>query len=72
LQDAAFLLLKELRELERNPMASKGSPLHAQQVKLVDQAQRLFGETKEHLFESKSAEEHLKLLRYTMICQNIL
>jgi hypothetical protein len=41
LQDAAFLLLKELRELERNPMASKGSPLHSQQVKLVDQAQRL-------------------------------
>ncbi|CAM0882021.1 unnamed protein product [Alopecurus aequalis] len=63
LQDAAFLLLKESRELERNPMASKGSPLHGSQVRLVEQAHRLFAETKEHLFESKSAEEHAKLLR---------
>ncbi|VAH62504.1 unnamed protein product [Triticum turgidum subsp. durum] len=63
LQDAGFLLLKESRELERNPMASKGSPLHGPQVRLVEQAHRLFAETKEHLFESKSAEEHAKLLR---------
>uniref|UniRef100_A0ACD5W1V2 Uncharacterized protein n=1 Tax=Avena sativa TaxID=4498 RepID=A0ACD5W1V2_AVESA len=63
LQDAAFLLLKESRELEKNPMASKGSPLHGPQVRLVEQAHRLFAETKEHLFESKSAEEHAKLLR---------
>ncbi|KAI4999587.1 hypothetical protein ZWY2020_004176 [Hordeum vulgare] len=63
LQDAGFLLLKESRELERSPMASKGSPLHGPQVRLVEQAHRLFAETKEHLFESKSAEEHAKLLR---------
>ncbi|KAM0858443.1 hypothetical protein ACQ4PT_047830 [Festuca glaucescens] len=62
LQDAAFLLLKESRELEKNPVASKGS-IHVPQVRLIDQAYRLFAETKEHLFESKSAEEHAKLLR---------
>uniref|UniRef100_A0A0D3ES82 Protein VACUOLELESS1 n=1 Tax=Oryza barthii TaxID=65489 RepID=A0A0D3ES82_9ORYZ len=63
LQDAAFLLLKESRELERNPMASKGSPLHGPQVRLIEQAHRLFAETKEHVFESKASEEHAKLLR---------
>ncbi|RLM92748.1 hypothetical protein C2845_PM08G21410 [Panicum miliaceum] len=63
LQDAAFLLLKESRELEKNPMASKGSPLHGPQVRLIEQAHRLFAETKEHVFESKASEEHAKLLR---------
>ncbi|KAL5220130.1 hypothetical protein ABZP36_024843 [Zizania latifolia] len=63
LQDAAFLLLKESRELERNPMASKGSPLHGLQIRLIEQAHRLFAETKEHIFESKASEEHAKLLR---------
>jgi len=63
LQDAAFLLLKESRELDKNPMASKGSPLHGPQVRLIEQAHRLFAETKEHVFESKASEEHAKLLR---------
>ncbi|KAJ1284684.1 hypothetical protein BS78_03G223800 [Paspalum vaginatum] len=63
LQDAAFLLLKESRELEKNPMASKGSSLHGPQVRLIEQAHRLFAETKEHVFESKASEEHAKLLR---------
>lgn len=62
LQDVAFLLLKESRELEKNPVASKGS--HVPQVRLIEQAYRLFVETKEHPFESKSSEEHAKLLRY--------
>lgn len=62
LQDAAFLLLKESRELEKNPMASKGS--HLQHVRPIEQAHRLFAETKEHVFESKASEEHAKLLRY--------
>jgi vacuolar protein sorting-associated protein 16 len=66
LQDAAFLLLKESRELERNPMASKGSPLHGPQVRLIEQSHRLFAETKEHVFESKASEEHAKLLRYAV------
>ncbi|TVU02482.1 hypothetical protein EJB05_52035, partial [Eragrostis curvula] len=63
LQDAAFLLLKESRELEKNAMASKGSPLHGPQIRLIEQAHRLFAETKEHVFESKASEEHAKLLR---------
>ena len=60
----AFLLWKESWELGRNPMASKGSPLHGPRVKLTEKAQDLFAETKEHTFESKAAEEHAKLLRY--------
>lgn len=63
LQDVAFLLLKESWELEKNPMASKGSPLHGPRIRLIEQTQKLFADTKEHLFESKAAEEHAKLLR---------
>ncbi|CAI8596482.1 unnamed protein product [Vicia faba] len=63
LQDVAFLLWKESWELEKNPMASKGSPLHGPRIKLIEKAQNLFAETKEHTFESKAAEEHAKLLR---------
>lgn len=44
-------------------MASKGSPLHGPRIKLIEKAQSLFAETKEHNFESKAAEEHAKLLR---------
>lgn len=47
-------------------MASKGS-LHGPQVRLIEQAHRLFAETKEHVFESKASEEHAKLLRYLTI-----
>lgn len=43
-------------------MASKGS--HVPQVRLIEQAHKLFMETKDHVFESKSSEEHAKLLRY--------
>uniref|UniRef100_A0A5B7BBB9 Protein VACUOLELESS1 n=1 Tax=Davidia involucrata TaxID=16924 RepID=A0A5B7BBB9_DAVIN len=63
LQDVAFLLWKESWELAKNPMASKGSPLHGPRIKLIEKAQGLFSETKEHTFESKAAEEHAKLLR---------
>lgn len=63
LQDVAFLLWKESWELGKNPMASKGSPLHGPQIKIIEKAQSLFSETKEHTFESKAAEEHAKLIR---------
>ncbi|KAH0652067.1 hypothetical protein KY285_032119 [Solanum tuberosum] len=63
LQDVAFLLWKESWELSKNPMASKGSPLHGPRIKLIEKAQHLFVETKEYVFESKAAEEHAKLLR---------
>ncbi|KAF3443568.1 hypothetical protein FNV43_RR13255 [Rhamnella rubrinervis] len=63
LQEVAFLLWKESWDLGRNPMASKGSPLHGPRIKLIEKAQHLFSETKEHTFESKAAEEHAKLLR---------
>ncbi|XP_015082557.1 protein VACUOLELESS1 [Solanum pennellii] len=63
LQDVAFLLWKESWELSKNPMASKGSPLHGPRVKLIEKAQHLLVETKENFFESKAAEEHAKLLR---------
>ncbi|XP_040992233.1 protein VACUOLELESS1 [Juglans microcarpa x Juglans regia] len=63
LQEVAFLLWKESWELGKNPMASKGSPLHGPRIKLTEKAHNLFSETKEHTFESKAAEEHAKLLR---------
>ncbi|KAL6570743.1 vacuolar protein sorting-associated protein 16 [Orobanche gracilis] len=62
-QDVAFLFWKESWELAKNPMASKGSPLHGPRIKLIEKAHILFTETKEHIFESKAAEEHAKLLR---------
>ncbi|KAL3508949.1 hypothetical protein ACH5RR_028350 [Cinchona calisaya] len=63
IQDAAFLLWKESWELAKNPMASKGSPLQGPRIKLIENVHKLFSETKEHVFESKAAEEHAKLLR---------
>ncbi|GAB4837663.1 vacuolar protein sorting-associated protein 16 [Ancistrocladus abbreviatus] len=63
LEEVAFLLWKESWELSKNPMASKGTPLHGPRIKLIEKARDLFAETKEHHFESKAAEEHAKLLR---------
>lgn len=63
LEDVAFLLWKQSWELAKNPMGSKGSSLHGPRIKLVEKSQSLFSETKEHMFESKAAEEHAKLLR---------
>ncbi|KAI3971867.1 hypothetical protein MKW92_052396 [Papaver armeniacum] len=63
LQDVALLLWKESWELGKNPMASRGSPLHGPRIKLIEKAHSLFAETKEHTFESKAAEEHARLLR---------
>ncbi|KAF4373221.1 hypothetical protein F8388_010477 [Cannabis sativa] len=63
LQEVAFLLWKESWQLGKNPMASKGSPLHGPRIKLTEKAQSLFSETKEHTFEAKAAEEHSKLIR---------
>lgn len=47
----------------KNPLASKGSPLHGPRIKLIEKAQHLFSDTKDHMFEAKAAEEHAKLLR---------
>ncbi|KVI05256.1 Six-bladed beta-propeller, TolB-like protein [Cynara cardunculus var. scolymus] len=63
LHDVAFLLWKESWEIAKNPMASRGSPLHGPRIKLIEKTQSLFSETKEHVFESKAAEEHARLLR---------
>ncbi|GJV66911.1 protein vacuoleless1 [Tanacetum coccineum] len=64
LHDVAYLLWKESWEMANNPMAaSRGYPLHGPRIKLIEKAQSLFAETKEHVFESKAAEEHAKLLR---------
>lgn len=63
LQEVAFLLWKESWDMGKNPMASKGSPLHGPRIKLIEKASNLFSQTKEHTFESKAAEEHAKLLR---------
>ncbi|KAK9132536.1 hypothetical protein Scep_012064 [Stephania cephalantha] len=62
-KDVAFLLWKESWELGKNPLASKGSPLHGPRIKLIEKAHNLFAETKENTFESKAAEEHAKLIR---------
>ncbi|KAM3692582.1 hypothetical protein ACB098_08G098200 [Castanea mollissima] len=63
LQEVAFLLWKESWAMGKNPMASRGSPLHGPRIKLIEKAHSLFSETKEHTFESKAAEEHAKLIR---------
>lgn len=70
---------KESWELGKNPMASRGSPLHGPRIKLIEQAKNLFGgaskdkesnslfgetnKDKDFTFELKAAEEHAKLLR---------
>lgn len=63
LQEVAFLLWRESWDYGKNPMASKGTPLHGPRIKLIEKARDLFAETKEQIFESKAAEEHAKLLR---------
>ncbi|CAH8392757.1 unnamed protein product [Eruca vesicaria subsp. sativa] len=60
---APFLLWKESWDMGKTPMASKGSPLQGPRIKLIEKANNLFSQTKEHTFESKAAEEHAKLLR---------
>ena len=52
-------------------MASKGTSLHGPQVRLIEQAHRLFAETKEHVFESKASEEHAKLVFEDVILHEI-
>ncbi|CAI9299365.1 unnamed protein product [Lactuca saligna] len=44
LHDVAYLLWKESWELAKNPMATKGSPLHTPLIKLIEKAQNLFAE----------------------------
>ncbi|XP_041994658.1 protein VACUOLELESS1-like [Salvia splendens] len=61
LQEVAYLLWKESWELAKDPRA-KGSSL-GPRIKLIEKASNLFAESKEHMFESKAAEEHAKLLR---------
>lgn len=63
-QEVGFLLWKESWELAKNPVTTaKGAPVHIPRVKLIEKARDLLSETKEHVFESKAAEEHAKLLR---------
>ncbi|CAH1449031.1 unnamed protein product [Lactuca virosa] len=38
----AYLLWKESWELAKNPMATRGSPLHTPRIKLIEKAQNLF------------------------------
>ena len=52
---------KESWELAKDPRA-KGSSL-GPRIKLIEKASNLFAESKDHMFESKAAEEHAKLLR---------
>lgn len=55
---------KESWELSKNPMTTpKGVPVHTPRLKLIEKAHNLLLETKEHVFESKAADEHAKLLR---------
>ena len=61
LQEVAYLLWKESWELAKDPRA-KGSSL-GPRIKLIEKASNLFAESKDHMFESKAAEEHAKLLR---------
>lgn len=64
IQEVGFLLWKESWELAKNPMTTpKGAPVHTPRVKLIEKARDLLLETKEHVFESKAADEHAKLLR---------
>ncbi|XP_078439056.1 vacuoleless1 (VCL1) isoform X2 [Wolffia australiana] len=65
LHDVAYLLLKESWEMGNNLSASRGSgsPLQGPRIRVIEQAQKLFAETKEHVFESKAAEEYAKLLK---------
>ncbi|KAJ7569267.1 hypothetical protein O6H91_01G069300 [Diphasiastrum complanatum] len=62
-QGAAEIFLKESWEQAQNAGARQGSPLQGPRLKLIDQAQELYAQTKDHNFEAKSAEEHAKLLR---------
>lgn len=59
---------KESWELGKNPMASRGSPLHGPRIKLIEKTKNLFEKAKDpkdkdFIFESKAADEHAKLLR---------
>ncbi|XP_050381114.1 protein VACUOLELESS1 [Argentina anserina] len=78
LQEVAFLVWKESWELDKNPMASRGSPLHNPRIKLIESTTKLFGgfkekessslfgehnKDKDFTFELKASEEHAKLLR---------
>ncbi|GAB2276093.1 vacuolar protein sorting-associated protein 16 [Dionaea muscipula] len=63
-EEVAFLLWKESWQLSKIPMGSKGTPLHNPRLKPIEDARKLFAESKEHNFESKAAEEHAKLLRF--------
>lgn len=63
-QGAADVFLKEAWGYAKNSRVGPGTPLPQQRAKLIDQAAELYSQTKEHSFESKSAEEHIKLLKY--------
>jgi hypothetical protein len=62
-EGAADVFLKESWGYARNSRVAPGTPLPLQRVKLIDQAAELYSQTKEHTFEAKSAEEHIKLLK---------
>lgn len=64
-QDVAHLLLLQSWEVEKNPIAGRGggSALQGPRIRLIEDAHKLFAQTKEHMFEAKAAEEHARLLR---------
>eukprot|EP00249_Psilotum_nudum_P017159 c26189_g1_i1 orf=274-2796(+) len=62
-QGAAEVLLRESWQHSQNAAARQGSPFQGPRLRLIEQAQDLYAQTKEHALESKSCEEHAKLLR---------
>ncbi|CAM6111380.1 unnamed protein product [Calypogeia fissa] len=62
-EGAAEVFLKESWGYAQNSSVGAGTPLPTQRAKLIDQAAELYSQTKEHAFEAKSAEEHIKLLK---------
>ena len=63
-QSAAEVFLKESWSYSRSIANRSGSALQGPRLKTIDQASDLYAQTKEHVFESKAAEEQGKLLKY--------
>ncbi|PKI55713.1 hypothetical protein CRG98_023929 [Punica granatum] len=68
LNEVAFLLWKESWELSKNPMASKGSPLHGPRIKLIEKIQHeLEVSTKQAIFVSEKRWYWLKVFALATI-----
>lgn len=64
-QAAAEVFLRESWGYSRNLGQRSGSALQGPRLKTIEQASDLYGQTKDHAFESKAAEEQAKLLKYS-------